>query len=132
MSPKALVRPLILASTSRYRAALLERFGLRFNTASPGVEETELPDETPRARAARLSDLKAEAVAAQYPDAVIIGGDQVAASGATILHKPGNAARCREQLQLLSGATAEFLTACTVCCPAANLKLSHVDTTRVS
>jgi 7-methyl-GTP pyrophosphatase len=132
MSPKALVRPLILASTSRYRAALLERFGLRFNTASPGVEEADLPAESPLARAARLSDAKAEAVASQFPEAVIIGGDQVAASGTTVLHKPGNANRCREQLQVLSGATAEFHTACTVRCLATGLQLRHVDTTRVS
>jgi len=131
MSPKALVRPLILASTSRYRAALLERFGLRFNTASPAVDEAELTGESPRFRAARLSDAKAEAVAAQYPEAVVIGGDQVAALGERVLRKPGNAANCRDQLQLLSGSTADFFTACTVRCLAAGLKLSHVDTTRV-
>ncbi len=131
MSPKALVRPLILASTSRYRAALLERFGLNFNTASPAVDEAELAGETPRSRAARLSDAKAEAVAAQYPEAVVIGGDQVAALGERILRKPGNATNCRDQLQLLSGSTAEFFTACTVRCLAANLAISHVDTTRV-
>ena len=132
MSPKAVVRPLILASTSRYRAALLERFGLRFNTASPAVDEAPLAGETPKARAARLSDAKADAVASQYPEAVVIGGDQVAASGDTVLHKPGNAGRCREQLARLSASTAEFFTACSVRCLVANLKLSHVDTTRVS
>src|SRR3954470_17111978 len=114
MSPKAVLRPLILASTSRYRAALLERFGLRFNTGSPAVDESPLDGESPAGRARRLSGAKAEAVAAQYPEAVVIGGDQVAASGATVLHKPGNAARCREQLALLSGSTAEFHTACTL------------------
>jgi len=132
MSPKAVVRPLILASTSRYRAALLERFGLRFNTASPAVDEAPLAGETPKARAARLSDAKADAVASHYPEAVVIGGDQVAASGDTVLHKPGNAGRCREQLARLSASTAEFFTACTVRCLVADLKLSHVDTTRVS
>ena len=131
MSPKALLRPLILASTSRYRAALLERFGIRFNTANPAVDESPLADEAPRDRARRLSDAKADTVAAQYPDAVIIGGDQVAASGATVLHKPGNAGRCREQLGLLSASTAEFHTACSVRCLAAELALTHVDTTRV-
>jgi 7-methyl-GTP pyrophosphatase len=131
MSPKALVRPLILASTSRYRAALLERFGLNFNTASPAVDEAELTGETPRSRAARLSDAKAEAVAAQYPEAVVIGGDQVSALGERVLRKPGNAANCRDQLQMLSGSTAEFFTACTVRCLAADVKVSHVDTTRV-
>src|SRR4051812_48246543 len=124
MSPKRMQRPLILASTSRYRAALLERFGLRFNSANPAVEETELAGETPRVRAARLSDAKAEAVARQFPDAVVIGGDQVAAARGTVLHKSGNAADCREQLRLLSGASAEFFTACTVRCAAADLQLS--------
>jgi septum formation protein len=132
MSPKALLRPLILASTSRYRAALLERLGLRFNTAAPAVDEAPLPAEMPAARAVRLSDAKADAVAAQYPEAVVIGGDQVAASGATLLHKPGNASSCREQLGLLSAATAEFHTACTVRCVATGLKLAHLDTTRVT
>ena len=131
MSPKRVLRPLILASTSRYRAALLERFGVRFNTASPAVDEAELPGEDPRVRAARLSDAKAEAVGAQFPDAVVIGGDQVPAARGTVLHKPGNAANCREQLRLLSGASAEFFTACTVRCVAADLKLSHMDTTTV-
>ena len=132
MSPKALVRPLILASTSRYRAALLERFGLRFNTASPAVDEAEVASEAPRLRAARLSDAKAEAIAAQYPEAVVIGGDQVAALGERILRKPGNATNCRDQLRLLSGATAEFHTACSVRCVAAALSLAHVDTTTVA
>ena len=131
MSPKALVRPLILASTSRYRAALLERFGLRFNTASPAVDEAELPGESPRARAARLSDAKAQEVAARCPEAVIIGGDQVAALGERILRKPGNAANCRDQLRLLSGSAAEFHTACTVRCVAAGVEITHLDTTTV-
>src|SRR5688572_2580683 len=132
MSPKAVLRPLILASTSRYRAALLGRFGLPFNTASPAVDEAEIAGEAPRARALRLSEAKAEAVASQYPEAVIIGGDQVTAAGDRILHKPGNASQTREQLKLQSGSSAEFFTACTVRCVATALNLSHVDTTTVT
>jgi septum formation protein len=124
-------RPLILASTSRYRAALLDRFGLAYAARNPGVDEATRKGESPRGRAFRLSQAKAEAIAAQFPDAVVIGGDQVPAASTTILDKPGNAANCREQLKLLSGSTAEFYTACTVRCVAANLKLSHVDTTAV-
>jgi septum formation protein len=131
MSPTATLRPLILASTSRYRAGLLARFGLEFTARDPGVNETELHGETPRGRAFRLSEAKAEAVARQFPDAVVIGGDQVPATSTTILHKPGNAGNCREQLKLLSGSTAEFYTACTLRCLAAGVKLSHVDTTAV-
>ena len=103
MSPKAVLRPLILASTSRYRAALLGRFGLPFNTASPAVDEAEIAGEAPRARALRLSEAKAEAVAAQYPEAVVIGGDQVDRRRRPILHKPGNASQCREQLRCCPG-----------------------------
>jgi septum formation protein len=132
MSPKAVLRPLMLASTSRYRAALLGRFGLPFNTAGPAVDEAEIAGEAPRARALRLSEAKAEAVASQYPDAVIIGGDQVAALGTRVLRKPGNASNCREQLRQLSGSAAEFHTACTVRCVSAALELTHVDTTTVA
>jgi septum formation protein len=125
------VRPLILASTSRYRAALLERFGLPFTAEDPRVEESTRKGETPRARAFRLAESKAEAIAIRFPNALVIGGDQVPATSTTILDKPGNAANCREQLKLLSGSTAEFYTACTVRCVEAGVKLSHVDTTAV-
>ncbi len=125
------VRPLLLASTSRYRAALLERFGLPFTAEDPRVEESTRKGETPRARAFRLAESKAEAIATRFPNALVIGGDQVPATSTTILDKPGNAANCREQLKLLSGSTAEFYTACTVRCVEAGVKLSHVDTTAV-
>jgi septum formation protein len=125
------VRLLILASTSRYRAALLERFGLPFTAEDPRVEESTRKGETPRARAFRLAESKAEAIATRFPNALVIGGDQVPATSTTILDKPGNAANCREQLKLLSGSTAEFYTACTVRCVEAGVKLSHVDTTAV-
>ena len=125
------LRPLILASTSRYRASLLQRFGLPFETRNPDVDETQRAGETPRGRAFRLSEAKAEVVANQFPDSIVIGGDQVPATSTTILNKPGNAANCREQLKLLSGSTAEFYTACTVRCLATGVKLSHVDTTAV-
>src|SRR5688572_28572323 len=105
MSPNATTRPLILESTSRYRASLLQRFGLPFTPHNPAVDEAERHGESPRARAYRLSEAKAEAVAAQFPEAIVVGGDQVPATSTTILNKPGNAANCREQLKLLSGST---------------------------
>jgi septum formation protein len=132
MSQKPVLRPLILGSTSRYRAALLERFGLPFTARNSAVDETELAGEPPRARAQRLADAKAEAVAAQYPEAVVIGGDQVPSARDAVLHKPGDASRCREQLRFLSGTSAAFYTAVTVRCLATGLKLSHVDTTTVT
>jgi septum formation protein len=128
---KPALRPLILASTSRYRAGLLQRFGLPFEAHNPAVNESERAGESPRARAFRLSEAKAEALAVQFPEAIVIGGDQVPATSTTILNKPGNEANCREQLKLLSGSTAEFYTACTIRCLETGVRLSHVDTTAV-
>jgi septum formation protein len=68
---------LVLASTSRYRRELLSRLGLPFEVLAPEVDETPLPGEAPSATALRLSVLKAQAAAARYPDALIIGSDQV-------------------------------------------------------
>ena len=131
MSSKAVLRPLILASTSRYRAALLDRFGLPYEVRNPTVDEREIPGEPPRVRAARLASAKAEAISRQVPEAVVIGGDQVAAAHGTVLNKPGNAGNCREQLKLLSQSSADFYTAVAVQSVAGSLKLSHVDTTTV-
>jgi septum formation protein len=105
------VRPLILASTSPYRRALLERLGLPFEVARPEVEELAHPGEAPRDRAVRLALAKADAVAARFPLAVVIGSDQVASLGEQILDKPGDAATCRSHLRALSGRTAQFFTA---------------------
>ena len=68
-------RRLVLASTSRYRKALLERLRLPFDVAAPEVDERELPGETPAATACRLAEAKARAVAARFPTALVIGSD---------------------------------------------------------
>jgi septum formation protein len=126
------VRPLILASTSPYRRALLERLRVPFDTVRPGVDEQARVGESPSARASRLSLAKAEAVAGFHPEAIVIGSDQVAALGDRVLDKPGNAENCRAQLGALSGNTARFLTGCAVVGAAAGVRLSHLDTTTVT
>jgi septum formation protein len=124
--------PVLLASTSAYRRALLGRLGLAFEALAPGVEETPRTGELPVDRALRLALEKAHSVAALRPEALVIGSDQVAACAETLLEKPGSAERCREQLALLSGRTARFYTACAVLAPRAGVNLAHVDTTTVS
>ncbi|MGQ0511560.1 MAG: Maf family protein [Betaproteobacteria bacterium] len=104
-------RRLVLASTSRYRRELLDRLGLRFETASPGSDEAPLPGESPSATATRLAILKARAVANRFPDALIIGSDQVASCEGVILDKPGSHENARRQLAHMSGKTARFDTA---------------------
>jgi septum formation protein len=101
---------LILASTSPFRRELLGRLGLPFEVADPQADESPLPDETPEAIALRLSEAKARAVASLYPDALIIGSDQVAMVDGVIFGKPGTHERAVEQLRALSGKTVNFYT----------------------
>lgn len=101
---------LVLASTSPYRRELLGRLGLPFVTASPQTDESQLPGESPTATALRLSEAKARAVAAQHPDALIIGSDQVAEMDGQVFGKPGTHEKAVAQLRRLSGKTVNFFT----------------------
>jgi septum formation protein len=126
------VQPLILASTSRYRRALLERIAPPFEVLSPDLDEAPLDGEVPRARAVRLSLAKARAVAERHPRAIVIGSDQVAALGDQVLDKPGDEETCRRQLSALSGRTAHFFTGCAVIGIDAEMRYEHLDTTTVN
>lgn len=101
---------IVLGSTSRYRAGLLRRIIDDFEQVAPEVDETPLPGETPRVRAARLSEAKARGAAANLHDALVIGSDQVAALGGAVLHKPGTIEVAREQLRASSGKYVDFFT----------------------
>ena len=103
-------RKLILASTSPYRRELLGRLGLTFDVANPQTDESSLPNETPETLALRLSEAKARAVVADFPDALIIGSDQVATVDGKIYGKPGTHERAVAQLHELSGKTVNFFT----------------------
>ncbi|MGH8741498.1 MAG: Maf family protein [Burkholderiales bacterium] len=107
-------RKLLLASTSKYRKALLERLGLTFEVAAPQVDEQALAGEAPADTALRLSVLKAQSLQARFADALIIGSDQVAALGSERLDKPGNHDNAVRQLRRLSGKVADFHTAVTL------------------
>ncbi|MEN9479588.1 MAG: hypothetical protein RLZZ298_983 [Pseudomonadota bacterium] len=101
---------IVLASTSPYRRQLLGRLGLPFDVANPQTDESHLPDEAPETLALRLSEAKARAVAQAYPDALIIGSDQVATVDGKIYGKPGTHERAVAQLHELSGKTVNFFT----------------------
>lgn len=101
---------LVLASTSPFRKELLERLGLEFATASPDVDESHQAGESPLELVRRLSEAKARAVAADYPNALIIGSDQVAVNGEQILGKPHTHEKAIEQLSAASGKRITFQT----------------------
>jgi len=101
---------LVLASTSPFRKAILEKLHIPFETASPDVDESVLPGESPEQLVARLSEAKARAVASQFTDALIIGSDQVAVVDGQTLSKPGVHEKAVAQLKRASGKRVSFLT----------------------
>lgn len=114
---------LILASTSKYRKSLLERLCIPFETLSPEVDETPLPDETPAQLVLRLAQAKAAAIANANPDAWVIGSDQVADFLGAAIGKPHTHERAMAQLQLMRGETIVFRT---------GLCLMHQDTVHLT
>lgn len=107
------MRPLILASTSPYRANLLRQLGVPFDAHSAHVDEEVVKKSglEPREVARVLARQKAEALAEQFPDAILIGGDQVAEVDGLILDKPGTVEKSIAQLKRLSGRTHSLWTA---------------------
>jgi MAF protein len=101
---------LVLASSSPYRRALLEKLGVPFSWASPSVDETPQPGETPAALVERLACAKAAALANNHAGHLIIGSDQAASLDGKILGKPGNFTNAAQQLRAASGRSVEFFT----------------------
>lgn len=123
--------PVILASSSRYRRALLQRLLDDFASVSPQLDETPGQGEQPRALVGRLAREKAEAVSSRHPHALVIGSDQVAVLDERILGKPGSHPAAVDQLLAASGKSLHFLTAACVLEPLSRQRFEHVDTTLV-
>lgn len=103
-------RPLILASGSAYRRALLNKLGLDFDCDSPDIDESPRLGEEPESLVARLAQEKARAVAIRHPEALIIGSDQLATLEGKVMGKPHTHDRATEQLSQASGKRVRFLT----------------------
>ena len=104
-------QPLILASSSPYRKELLARLGLAFETVSPEVDESPLPEESPQDTALRLAQVKARKVSETHLEALVIGCDQVATLDGMQLGKPGNHENATKQLRMMQGRTVIFHSA---------------------
>jgi septum formation protein len=103
--------PLVLASSSPYRRALLERLGVPFEVINPAIDETPQPGETAEGLAFRLAEAKARAVADRVPAALVVGSDQVAEVDGAKVGKPGAHVHAVRQLEALSGKRVVFHTA---------------------
>lgn len=123
---------LVLASTSPYRRELLRRLGIPFDVAAPGIHEERHAGESARAMVARLAREKAGAVAAQHDSGLVIGSDQCAVLGDTVLGKPGSVERAVSQLAAASGHTVRFLTSVCVHDAATGAVTDALDETAVT
>ena len=101
---------LVLGSRSPSRRALLERLSIPFLVVTPDIDESPMDGETPDMLVSRLSEEKARAVATRVRSGLVIGSDQVALLGDTVLGKPGDHARNIAQLEMASGRWLEFRT----------------------
>jgi len=101
---------LILASTSPWRRALLEKLGVPFECAAPEIDETPRPGESPRHLVLRLAQEKAQCLAGRYPDHLIIGSDQVCVLDGAITGKPHTEENARQQLLKARGNVVTFYT----------------------
>lgn len=120
-------KKIILASSSAYRAELLGRVNLKFSAVTPAFEETREIGEKPRDLAIRLAFGKAESIVSQYPDALIIGSDQVAHLDEEILDKPGNFETAFRQLEAVSGKWATFTTSIVLLNKTGNIRMAEAD-----
>jgi len=115
---------LVLASSSSYRSELLKRLQLPFETFSPNVDETPQPHESARETSIRLAEEKARVASKNYPDALIIGSDQVALLDDKQLGKPLTHDNAVNQLRTMRGRTTQFFTALALL----NSKTGHLQT----
>jgi septum formation protein len=124
---------IVLASTSVYRKSLLERLGLSIECIAPGVDEKEFKQRfnDPHQIANRLARAKSEAVFRENPDAIVIGGDQIATIDGTLMDKPGTEENAARQLQALSAQTHELITAVCILSPG-HKPMEHLDISRLA
>lgn len=102
---------LILASSSEYRRQLLQKLQIPFTSIAPKIDETALPKEKPHETALRLAQEKARKIGSEYPNALVIGCDQVATLDGEQIGKPGNHANATKQLQKMRGREVTFHSA---------------------
>ena len=122
---------IFLASSSPYRRGLLDRFLNSYETVTPGVDESNAAGLPAAELATHLARKKAEAIAINARQALIIGADQLAVLDDRVLGKPGNHQKAVEQLLAASGKAVTFYTAVCILDPIGRARYEHTDITTV-
>jgi len=122
---------IFLASSSPYRRGLLDRFLNNYETVTPGIDESNEAGLPAAELATYLARKKAEAIAVNARQALIIGADQLAVLDDRVLGKPGNHQKAVEQLLAAAGKTVTFFTAVCILDPIGRARYEHTDITTV-
>ncbi len=126
------MKPIVLATTSKYKIELFGRLGLPFRTASPKFEEILNPRRPPKNQAVALATGKAQSLGKSFPGSLIIGTDQVLALGKQVFTKPGTTDRAVTQLLELSGKTHSLHSAFALWNPSTEELVTRVVTARLT
>jgi len=120
---------LILASTSPARRALMEGLGLPYRAVAPQVDEDLSAGTSPRDAVAQLAERKARAVFERFPNAFVIGSDQLVEVDGEALGKPVDRAQARRQLGRILDRDHHIVTG--LCLLGPGVRQVHVETTRL-
>lgn len=131
MNTESPSRSVILASSSKYRKLLLQRFDIAFACIAPEIDESALTGESPAELVRRLAACKADVIATLHPQAIVIGSDQLAVFNGEIMGKPGQHDVALKQLLAFSGQIVEFLTSLSVVCRQSGYAEHYIDRTQV-
>lgn len=104
-------RPLVLASASPRRRALLAMLDIPHVVAPVSIEEVRGPDEGPGEYAARLARTKATVGAREHPGQWVLGADTIVVHDGQVLEKPADGGAATVMLETLAGEMHEVITA---------------------
>jgi septum formation protein len=123
---------IVLASESRFRKRAMDLLGLAYETHPSEIDEKAIRDDDPAELTRKLAEAKVMKVASEYPDAVVVSGDAVAAQGKQIFEKPRTLEEAAQFLRQLSGSTFQFVTALAVIHSKTRKLLSTVETSDIT
>jgi len=122
---------IVLASESPFRKRALDMLGVAYEVCPSRVDEKTIRDNDPACLTRKLAEAKAQKVADEHRDAVVVSGDAVAAKNGKIYEKPRSREEAAQFLRELSGSEFQFVTALAVCHAQTGKMLSTVETSNI-
>ncbi len=122
---------IVLASESEFRRRAMDMLGLPYEVRPARIDEKAIRDHDPAQLTRKLAEAKAQKIAGECPDGVIVSGDAVASKGGRIFEKPDSKAEAAEFLREFSGNEFQFVTSIAVLNAQTSRMLSTVETLNI-